>query len=123
MNVFFTLLTFLLVICILSSVFRENFHPSFCDDLMLDCNHNNSYYEDCQYLEGCINNKGLKYKPNSTCRYFYNNNCRDSVGDDIGSSRDSQSLPVNPPSSIFSLPLIFLISLIILCIIIVIFFQ
>ena len=106
MNTFFFWLTLLLLFCVFYSVFREGFHPSFCDDLIIDCNNNNSYQEDCQYLEGCINNKGLKYNPNSTCRNFYNNNCRDSVGDDIGSSRDSQSLPVNPPSSIFSLPLI-----------------
>ena len=75
MNTFFFCLTLLFLVCIFSSVFREGFHPSFCDDLMLDCNHNNSYHEDCEYLEGCINNKGLKYKPNSTCRNFYNNNC------------------------------------------------
>ena len=93
MNTFFLLLTLLLIVCIFSSVFRENFHPSFCDDLMLDCNHNNSYHEDCQYLEGCINNKGLKYNPNSSCRNFYNNKCIGGKDDELDFSSEYESLP------------------------------
>lgn len=128
MNVFFTLLTLLLVICILSSVFRENFHPSFCDDLMLDCNHNNSYHEDCEYLEGCINNKGLKYNPNATCIKFYNNNCRGSISKDIGYSSEyqtqTQTLPFRSSSRLIPFPLLFLfLFIVILCFFISFSFQ
>jgi len=126
MNVFFTFLTLLLVICILSSVFRENFHPSFCDDLMLDCNHNNSYHEDCEYLEGCINNKGLKYNPNATCIKFYNNNCRGSISKDheIDFSSEYDSLPFYPSRNYSPILLIMLsLLIIILSILILLYFR
>ena len=75
MSIFLFCLTLLLLFFLFYSVFREGFHPSFCDDLIIDCNNSNLKIDDCQHLEGCINNEGLKTDPDSTCRTFYDKNC------------------------------------------------